>query len=165
MSEVRITGVYVNYYYICQRKLWLFSRNLTMEDKSDLVTIGKLIDEHSYKREQKHIDIDNTINIDFIGNKGVIHEVKKSDSMEKADLFQVKYYLYYLYKRGVENIEGVINYPKLRQKVNVKLDQNDIKEIETLLEKIKTILALEIPPPIKKTKVCKQCAYFELCYI
>lgn len=165
MNEVRITGVYVNYYYICQRKLWLFSKNITMEDKSDLVTIGKLIDENSYKREEKHIDIDNTINIDFIGNKGTIHEVKKSDSMENADLFQVKYYLYYLHKRGVENIEGVINYPKLRQKVNVKLDETDIKEIETLLDKIKKILELEIPPPIRKTKVCKQCAYFELCFI
>lgn len=136
-----------------------------MEDKSDLVTIGKLIDENSYKREQKHIDIDNTINIDFIGNKGTIHEVKKSDGMESADLFQVKYYLYYLHKRGVEDIEGVINYPKLKQKVNVKLGASDIKEIEALLEKIKKILGLDIPPPIKKTKVCKQCAYFELCYI
>lgn len=165
MSELRIIGVYVNYYFVCKRKLWLFSRNISMENNSQLVAMGKLIDEHSYKREQKHIEIDNTINIDFIGNNGTIHEVKKSKSIEQADIFQVKYYLYYLKKRGVENINAEIDYPVLRKKVRVELTEEDITELEKYLTDIREIIESETPPPVKKTKICTPCAYFELCYI
>ena len=31
MSEIRITGVYVQYYFVCKRKLWLFSKHIKME--------------------------------------------------------------------------------------------------------------------------------------
>jgi CRISPR-associated exonuclease Cas4 len=165
MSEIRITGVYVQYYFVCKRKLWFFAKNIKMEEKSDLVTIGKLIDEHSYKREKKQINIDDTINIDFIGNRGTIHEIKKSKSIDKADIYQVKYYLYYLYKRGVQDIDGIINYPKLREKVTVELSEQDITEIEAIMDEIDTILKQETPPPVINTKVCKKCAYYELCYI
>lgn len=136
-----------------------------MEEQSDLVLIGKLIDEHSYKRENKHINIDNTINIDFIGHNGTLHEVKKSNQMENADIAQLKYYLYFLHKRGVENLNGLIDYPKLKQRVNVQLSPNDIPEIEKQMTAIETIVCQNIPPPIKKTKICKQCSYFELCFI
>ncbi len=30
-------GTQINYYFVCQRKLWLFSHNLTMEHTSDTV--------------------------------------------------------------------------------------------------------------------------------
>jgi CRISPR-associated exonuclease, Cas4 family len=30
LKEIRITGLKVNYYYICKRKLWLFSKNLSL---------------------------------------------------------------------------------------------------------------------------------------
>jgi CRISPR-associated exonuclease Cas4 len=165
MSELRITGVYMQYFFVCKRKLWLFSKNIKMEEKSDLVTMGKVIDEHSYKREKKQINIDDTINIDFIGREGTIHEVKKSKSIDTADIYQVKYYLYYLYKRGVENINGMINYPKLKEKVNVELTKADIEKIESIIEEIAVILKQETPPPVINTKVCKKCAYYELCYI
>ncbi|RUM50089.1 MAG: hypothetical protein DSY47_02555 [Hydrogenothermus sp.] len=33
-EELKVNGIKVNYYYICHRKLWLFDRNLSMEDKS-----------------------------------------------------------------------------------------------------------------------------------
>jgi CRISPR-associated exonuclease Cas4 len=165
MVEMRVTGVHVNYFFVCKRKLWLFAKNIKMEEKSELVKMGKLIDEHSYKREKKHINIDDTINIDFLGTEGLIHEVKKSKSIDTADIFQVKYYLYYLYKRGVENVRGMINYPKLKEKVNVALSGEDIEKIESVMTEIGTILKKEKPPPIKKTRVCKKCAYYELCFI
>ena len=165
MSEIRVTGVYMQYFFVCKRKLWFFAKNLKMEEKSDLVTMGKQIDEHTFTREKKHIDIDNTISIDFIGSKGTIHEIKKSSSMDRADIFQVKYYLYYLHKRGVTDIDGVINYPKLREKVKVELTTEDIVKIDSIIEEIAEILKKEIPPPVIKTKVCKKCAYYELCYI
>ncbi|MDP2208215.1 MAG: Dna2/Cas4 domain-containing protein, partial [Bacteroidota bacterium] len=60
------TGTHINYYFVCHRKLWLFSHGLSMEQTSDTVLIGKLIDENSYSREEKGIDIDGVINIDWI---------------------------------------------------------------------------------------------------
>jgi CRISPR-associated exonuclease Cas4 len=74
-----------------------------MEYTSDLVYASKMIDENSYSREEKGIAIDNAINIDWIDTKtGIIHEVKKSNSMEKAHEMQVLYYLYYLKQKGVK---------------------------------------------------------------
>jgi CRISPR/Cas system-associated exonuclease Cas4 (RecB family) len=41
--ELVYTGTQVNYYFVCRRKLWLFSRNFEMEQSSDLVLLGKLL--------------------------------------------------------------------------------------------------------------------------
>ena len=70
---MNITGVMIYYYFICQRKLWYFANEINMEQNSELVSIGKTIDETSYKREKKSILIDNTINIDFIKDGAVLH--------------------------------------------------------------------------------------------
>ncbi len=83
-NPARITGTKINYYFICQRKLWLFSRDISMEQTSGAVAIGKLIHEQSYERANKELMIDETIKIDFVGKDKVIHEVKKAKSMECA---------------------------------------------------------------------------------
>lgn len=59
--------------------------------------------------------IDNTINIDFVKNGAVLHEVKKTRAVEIAGEWQVKYYMYYLEKRGVKALEAKIDYPLLKQ--------------------------------------------------
>lgn len=48
-----ITGVMVYYYFVCKRKLWYFNNDINMEFNSELVGIGKLIDENSYSREKR----------------------------------------------------------------------------------------------------------------
>ena len=63
---MQITGIMIYYYFVCKRKLWYFLNQINMEQNSELVSIGKILDETSYKREKKSILIDNTINIDFI---------------------------------------------------------------------------------------------------
>lgn len=74
---MNITGEMIYYYFVCQRKLWYFVNEINMEQNSELVSIGKILDETSYKREKKSILIDNTINIDFIKNGAILPEVKK----------------------------------------------------------------------------------------
>lgn len=63
---MKITGVIIYYYFICHRKLWYFCNEINMEQNSELVSIGKILDETTYNRENKSILIDDTINIDFI---------------------------------------------------------------------------------------------------
>jgi len=166
MSDpVHITGCMINYYFICQRKLWYFCHQIQMEYNSELVQIGKVIDQTSYGREKKSIMIDNTICIDFIDGKGVINEVKKSDSMEYAHIWQLKYYLYYLKLKGIEDLAGSLDYPKLKKKIRLELGDDDILFIEKMLIEIQTIKNLELPPAVINSPICQKCSYYELCYI
>jgi CRISPR-associated exonuclease Cas4 len=136
-----------------------------MEQNSELVYIGKLIHETSYEREKKEIDIDDTIKIDFIGKDRVIHEVKKSDKIEEPHIWQLKYYIWYLKQKGVKEITGKINYPKLKKTIEVYLEPEDDKKINEIFEKIFKIKHAEIPPIVNKTKICRKCSYNDICFI
>ena len=46
-----------------------------------------MLDENSYARDDKHINIDDVINIDFIREKKELHEVKKSKAIEEAGIW------------------------------------------------------------------------------
>lgn len=163
--QKKITGIMVYYYIVCPKKLWYFANQISMEHTNKDVELGKLIDENSYTREQKHIQIGEEINIDFIKNNTVLHEVKKSKKIEKASIFQIKYYIYYLKKRGVMGITGKLDYPLLRQTVEVELSLSDELRMEEVLKEIEILIEDNTPPNMKKKGYCKNCAYFDLCMI
>lgn len=163
--QKEITGVMIYYYEVCKRKLWYFYNEIQMEQGNENVEIGKAIDEETYRRDKKHINIDNIINIDFIRSRGILHEVKKSNKIEEASILQVKYYLYFLKKKGVEDIKGKIDYPLLKQSIDIDLTDEDIVMIEEILEDIQKIVSLKNPPSLEKKRICKSCAYYDLCFI
>ncbi len=160
-----ISGTMIYYYVVCKRKLWYFYNQIQMEADNENVKIGKVLDENSYEREEKHINIDDIISIDYIKNKGILHEVKKSKKIEDAGIMQVKYYLYYLKQKGVEGIKGKVDYPLLKQCIDIELTDEDEKYIESVLIDLKGIVNKPTPPILEKKTICKKCAYFELCYI
>lgn len=159
----KITGVIFYYYFVCKRKLWLFSKDISFEEENENVVLGKLLDESTYSKEEKHIMIDETINIDFLKRWEVLHEVKKSKNIEEASIWQVKYYLYFLKKKNINVKKGIIDYPKIKEIREVTLEDEDIIKIENILEDIKVILTSALPPQLKKLPICKNCAYFEYC--
>lgn len=57
-----------------------------MEHLDENVQLGKLLDESSYNREKGQVMIDETVNIDFIKDWKVLHEVKKSKAIEEAGI-------------------------------------------------------------------------------
>jgi len=75
------------------RKLWYFAHEIQMEQNNENVQIGSVLDEKSYARDRKHINIDQIINIDFIRETNILHEVKKSRKIEDASIWQVILYL------------------------------------------------------------------------
>lgn len=160
-----ITGVMVYYNEVCQRKLWYFYHGIQLEQENENVKIGKVLDEETYKRDEKHINIDNVINIDFIRSSGILHEIKKSRKIEEAGILQVKYYLYYLKQKGVEGIKARIDYPLLKKSLDVELTDEDEVKIKAKLEEIRNIVNANVPPELKKENICKSCAYFDLCFI
>lgn len=164
-----MTGTQIAYYFLCHRKLWLFVRNIDMEHTSDTVAMGKFISESTYEREKHEIHIaddENEIVLDFYDHKTkTIHEVKKSDKMEDTHIWQVKFYISVLDKKGVEGVTGEIDYPKLRQKIKVELTDADREELIKIKSMIKNILELENPPEVINKPFCKQCSYYDLCFI
>ena len=165
MKEINTTGTMINYYFVCKRELWLFSHGLQCEDKSDLVTLGRLLHEDSYKKSRKEFQFD-AIKVDWIDlKKKVIHETKKSNKSEDAHRWQLKYYLYFLKQRGIGDFTGELNYPKLNKKEEVTLRPGDDDEIEKIIKDIDEITARPAPPPVINAKICKSCSYMELCYI
>ena len=162
---MQITGIMIYYYFVCKRKLWYFLNQINMEQNSELVSIGKILDETTYRKEKKEILIDNTINVDFIENGAILHEVKKTKSIESASIWQIKYYMYYLSEKGIENIQAEINYPLLRKTEQIILEENDRKILKTVTQEIEKLQKSEKIPEKINSKICKNCAYFDLCYV
>ena len=155
----------IYYYFICERKLWYFINEINMEQNNESVAMGKILDETTYTREKKNIMIDNTINVDFIKDGAVLHEVKKTKAIEEAGIWQIKYYMYYLEKRGIQNIKAKIDFPLLRESQEITLEQNDREVLENVMKNIEELAKKEIPPTRTDSKICRKCAYYDLCYV
>ena len=165
---MNLTATHINYFMVCHRKLWLFSNGINMEHTSDLVAEGKFIHETVYpQRTERYteLEIDGSV-IDFYDAKNkIIHEIKKSDKMEKAHEWQVKYYIMLLKNNGIDGVTGILEYPKLRQTTKVELTGEDITKLETMIAKIQRIMVDETSPQKIDAKMCKYCSYYEFCYV
>lgn len=161
----KVTGIMINYYFVCERKLWYFVNKINMEHNSELVEMGKLVDENSYGRERKSILIDEMINIDFMKDWKIIHEVKKSRKLDIAGKWQLKYYIWVLRNKGVNIEKGILDYPLLRKREEIYLDETEEQELMIVLNKIKIVINKELPPEVINKAFCKKCSYYELCYI
>ncbi|GCF92690.1 CRISPR-associated protein Cas4 [Enterococcus florum] len=162
---MRITGNMINYYFVCPRKLWLFSQGLQYEEENENVQLGKLLDTGSYKDKRKQVMFDGTINIDFLESWKVLHEVKKSRAVEPAAIWQLRYYLYYLREKGIPVEKGYLDYPKLRERVEVTLNDEESEELGNIISDIEKTISQEISPSVEKKKICTKCAYYEYCFV
>jgi CRISPR-associated exonuclease Cas4 len=160
-----MTGTQINYYFLCHRKLWLFVHHIEQEQNSDTVAMGKFISDSTYKREKHEIQIDD-IMLDYYDERNkIIHEIKKSDKMEETHIWQVKYYISVLEDKGILGVTGKIDYPKLRQTLNVELTDKDREELNKIKTEIQKIIEQKNPPDVINKPFCKKCSYYDLCYV
>ena len=170
LRDMGIGGLDVNYFVLCPRKLWWYSHGLNQEDGEgaagqENVALGRHVHEESYSGEtQKDVMIDGIIRMDFTDD-GVVHEVKKSKGGEQASRYQLLYYLYYLkHVKGIVTT-GVIDYPLIRRREQVELNEQREREIEQLLTGINQIRKRSEPPAVEHPiGLCAKCAYQELCW-
>lgn len=165
---MQITGTHFNYYQVCRRKLWLFSNGINFEQTSDLVFEGKLIHEESYpQRSEKYEEVEiDGIKVDFYDTKSkVIHEIKKSNKVETAHEWQLKYYIYVFERNGMDGVTGVLEYPTLRKTQEVVLSDVDRAMIKEMEDNIKSIIENEKCPSAEKKGICKNCSYYEFCFV
>lgn len=157
-----ITGVEVNYYFVCKKKLWYFAHGIQMEHESGAVLIGMEIQKDLYNRNKKEIDI-GPVKIDLY-KKDMIAEVKKSQNLEEAHIWQLKYYIYYLEKLGIHK-QGVLIFVEQRKRIPIVLDEDSKEKLEKILQDIKRINQLPTPPKVKEKSYCKSCSYYKLCRV
>lgn len=138
-----------------------------MEHNSELVAQGKLIHESTYQNRGdrfREVAIGG-IKIDYYDPvKKLIREVKKSPKMEEAHVWQLKYYIYTLELAGIENVSGLLEYPKLRQTEEVILTDKDRILIPDILKSIERITGHPNVPERKKVSACRNCSYFDFCW-
>lgn len=163
-----VTGTQIKYFFICHRKLWLFVNGIEMEHTSEAVAEGQLIGTTTYpQRPEKYTELQIAgSKIDFYDAKAkVLHEIKKSDSMETAHQWQVKFYIWLLEQNGIDGATGVLEYPKLREKTEVLLSDDDRVTLQHTVKTIETLVQSESCPARINSKICKRCAYHDFCYI
>lgn len=165
---MQLTATHINYFFICHRKLWLFANGINMEHTSDTVAEGKLIGETTYpQRPAKYTEVEiGGSKIDFYDAKNkVIHEIKKSDKAEEAHEWQVKYYIWLLAQAGVEDVTGILEYPKLRETKEVQFTASDEAYLKSAMAQISTLVGSDFCPPVINSKICKRCSYHDFCYV
>ncbi|MFW6275447.1 MAG: CRISPR-associated protein Cas4, partial [bacterium] len=136
---MQITGTLISYYFYCHRRMWLHANDIKMEDNSEDVAMGVLIEEQSYQhRSSKFEQIQiGPVKIDFYDKKNrVIHEVKKSSKFHETHIWQMKYYIYLFEQAGIEGVTGILEYPKERKTEEVLLSEPDREFLKELLVKI-----------------------------
>lgn len=165
---MNITATLVNLYFVCKRELWLHANGIRMEHTSDLVYEGKLIHEESYpQRPQQYEELEiDGCKIDFYDARNkIVHEIKKSDKMDVAYEWQVKYYIHVLERNGISGVTGILEYPKLRHTSKVELTDQDRVFIQRMEEDIMKIIESEVCPDCLHSAFCGSCSYFEFCYV
>ena len=163
MSSIIPTLIW--YYYICHREVWLMAHEINPEQDNPLVELGRIFHEYAYKREKKEISL-NGMEIDLLKKEGgdyIICEVKKSSRFELPAKMQLVYYLHNLKKIGIK-AKGELLIPKEKKRVKIELNEELEKEIEETIHRIMEIIDMEKPPPPRKIKYCKGCAYRYFCW-
>lgn len=164
MNELtKFTGTEVGYFLICRKKLWWFHHGVAMEQENDRVKLGRVVHEAAYARAKKEITIDDKITLDW-REDGVIHEVKLTDKMEEAHELQLLYYLYYLKQKGVSNLTGRIDYPKMLQARTIELTPEAEAKLVAALAEMERIVNQRRAPHVEFMRICRSCAYAELCW-
>lgn len=139
-----------------------------MEHTSQAVQEGKLLHETSYPQRAERfteIEVGGSV-IDFYDTKNkIVHEIKKSASMEKAHEWQVKYYIWLLDQHGVNGVTGILEYPKLRETKEVFLTDEDREYIPKLLRVIEEIISSNYASSKINKKFCQSCSYYEFCWV
>ncbi|MEM2857133.1 MAG: CRISPR-associated protein Cas4 [Candidatus Nitrosocaldaceae archaeon] len=161
-----ITGTLVWYSMICNREVWLMSRDITPDEEDPLLDLGRAIHETSYTEIRKKEMLLEGIKIDIIKNredKKIICEVKSSSKYVKASMTQLCYYLYRLEEIGME-VVGELIIPKEKKRIRVELDDASKRELISQLYIIRNIVEMDKPPNATFIPFCRRCAYRYFCW-
>ncbi|MFC7216291.1 CRISPR-associated protein Cas4 [Saliphagus sp. GCM10025334] len=160
----RVTGVMMQYYYVCERELWFESRNIEIDRENASVARGTRVDESSYgERTQENLRL-GMISPDLLEDGRVV-EVKPSSALTEPARMQLSYYLWYLDRVMDVQREGVLAHPTERRREEVSLDEDRREKVESAIRSIHAIVTAERPPEATEKPYCESCAYYDFCWV
>lgn len=160
-----ISGTLIQSYTICKRQTWLMSREIIPDQDHTFIEIGRIIDEESYDRDKKKINLENMV-LDLIrGKEGeiIVGEIKKSSKAIDSATLQLAFYLYKLRELGI-NCKGILLFPKERKRIKIILNEELESKLINLFKEIEQLISNTIPPNKEKIRFCTHCAYREFCW-
>jgi CRISPR-associated exonuclease Cas4 len=156
-------GTLIWYYYICKREVWLISHGIEPPE-TEPILLGRLIHKESYKKYRKELFVDGKIKVDLLEGKKVVGEIKKSSRYLESAKMQLAFYLYYLeVEKGVK-LNGELLIPEERKRIRLTLTDDLRAKLVRAVEDIERITSMPFPPPPRKIRYCKNCAYREFCW-
>jgi CRISPR-associated exonuclease Cas4 len=162
--RVRITGLMVQYYHVCERELWFMSRGLDIDRETTNIQRGTHVDETSYDDRRRSYQINGRIQLDLL-DSGDVMEVKVSSTLEKPARMQLLYYLWYLDEVLDIEKDGVLAYPKERKRETVELDEEARAAVEDTVRGIIEVVEQDAPPELEKKPYCDACLYQDICWV
>ena len=159
----RVTGVMMQYFFVCTRELWFLSRDVEIDRETVSVVRGTRVDETAFEEKRRSMSIDGTIVLDLLDDGRVV-EVKPSSKLTEPARMQLTYYLWYLkHVKGVEK-EGVLAHPRERNREPVELTDKRETKVEQAIRGIYEVVSRETPPPAEEKPYCSSCAYHDFCW-
>jgi len=162
---ISITGTLIWYYYICKRETWLMAHQITPNQHNELIELGKILSDVSYKKDKREIRVGNVV-FDLVKSEEsiiIIGEVKKSSKFEEGAKMQLAFYLKNLKNFNI-SARGELLFPKEKKKVIVELNNELFLKLKDAELNIRNIILSEELPSLVKIKYCKKCAYNEFCW-
>lgn len=163
---MKVNGTLINYYFHCKRQCYLHGNRLNLEDNSEQVKIGKAIHEEKAQSDNTEIALEN-IRLDRLTLE-YLTEVKKSDADEEAARWQLLFYLKVLDEKGIRR-KGKLEFTEKnkggRKVVYVELTKEAEWKLEQYINEIEELLLQEEVPQVSEKAHCRQCAYYEYCYV
>lgn len=158
----RVTGVMMQYYYVCKRELWFASRHLEIDRENSAVVRGTRVDESAYSEQRQNLSL-GMISLDLLQDGRVV-EVKPSSSLEEPARMQLSYYLWYLSEIVGVDRDGVLAHPTERRREEVELTSDRREKVESAIRGIHSVITAEEPPEAVEKPFCSSCAYHDFCW-
>jgi CRISPR-associated exonuclease Cas4 len=160
----RVTGVMMQYYYVCERELWFESRNVEIDRENASVARGTRVDETSYgERTQENLRL-GMVSLDLLEDDRVI-EVKPSSTLTEPARMQLSYYLWYLDRVLDVQREGALAHPTERKREDVRLTAERREKVESAIRGIHGVVTADSPPEATEKPYCESCAYHDFCWV
>ncbi|MBO8138267.1 MAG: CRISPR-associated protein Cas4 [Desulfotomaculum sp.] len=160
-----VTGTDIWYYFICKRELWLMLHEIAPNEEDENVEIGRFLQDYYGTRGKEEVDIGagKIDRLKKVKGEVIVQEIKKSSKFKESSRFQLLFYLYQFEKMGVQAV-GELTFAEERRKERVELTEENRQKLMKAVEHIRKIAKQPVPPPPKKIKFCRQCAYREYCW-
>lgn len=162
-EHFRVTGVMMQYYFVCKRELWFLDRGVEIDRENPNVVRGTRVDETAFDRERRHYGIDGTIAVDLLEDGRVV-EVKPSSALVEPARMQLSYYLWYLDRVAGVQKDGVLAHPTEREREVVELTEERAAKVEDAIRGIYDVVRQDSPPPAEEKPYCDSCAYHDFCW-